>query len=536
MKKKPLLFLMFLCILMLPVICRAEASASEKLKDLSFTTPTHNVGELSDNVTITTDFGLTDDYMGDNNKYKVAISITPIYESVWISSDSERVNLATEPDMLKLINKKVTIYNPVTYNHINPVYDSNGLVSSFSQTFSSVEASDLMHFTFTVTLPDNYSIESIYREHGEDVDIDSVDYSVKFKVNASVYLESGASPNVKLNKTSVSGYVNYIYYLTEMVDNQRGNYKIVKASSSNSAIASVSSSTGKITMKKTGTCTITVTNAYGKSASFKVIVKPSVISRQRKRITCSLGTKMNLSARGAVLLFGTPKYKVKSSKRSVVSVQKKGNEPIIRGKKIGSAVLTFTCGNKKFSIRVKVRKAKVVIASSATLQKGDSRTLSANESSDDIYIKKATSINGLLSLNLSSNARALTLTANKSFSGTSASDKVVVTFSNGKKKTIKVKLTQPKTKKKFSLDDVKITLRRSYWNGSKSCLKYTITNNSSKNLTKLKIYYTGVLNEEVDGYINVNSSIPRGKSKTFTTKLDYFDFLDEAKVKVVSAY
>ena len=97
-------------------------------------------------------------------------------------------------------------------------------------------------------------------------------------------------------------------------------------------------------------------------------------------------------------------------------------------------------------------------------------------------IKKATSSNGLLSLNLSSNARALTLTANKSFSGTSASDKVVVTFSNGKKKTIKVKLTQPKTKKKFSLDDVKITLKRSYWNGSKSCLKYTITNNSSKNL------------------------------------------------------
>ena len=103
------------------------------------------------------------------------------------------------------------------------------------------------------------------------------------------------------------------------------------------------------------------------------------------------------------------------------------------------------------------------------------------------------------------------------------------------KKTIKVKLTQPKTKKKFSLDDVKITLKRSYWNGSKSCLKYTITNKSSNNLTKLKIYYTGVLNEEVDGYINVNSSIPRGKSKTFTTKLDYFDYLDEATLTLVSA-
>ena len=134
-------------------------------------------------------------------------------------------------------------------------------------------------------------------------------------------------------------------------------------------------------------------------------------------------------------------------------------------------------------------------------------------------------------MKISSNGRSVKLYANKSFSGTYASDKVVVTFNNGTKKTIKVKII-----KTFSLKDVKIKLKRSYWDGSKACLQYTITNNSSKNLTKLKIYYSGVLNEEVSGYIKLNSSIPRGKSKTFTTKLDYFDFLDEAKVKVVSAY
>ena len=127
------------------------------------------------------------------------------------------------------------------------------------------------------------------------------------------------------------------------------------------------------------------------------------------------------------------------------------------------------------------------------------------------------------------------MTANKSFSGTSASDKVVVTFNNGAKKTITVKITKPKTTKKFSLSDVKIKLNRSYWDGSKSCLKYTITNNSSKNLTKLKIYYKDTLNEEVDGYINLRTSIPRGKSKTFTSKFGWFDKLDEVKMKVVSA-
>ena len=349
-------------------------------------------------------------------------------------------NLATEPEMLNLINAKTRIICIYNFDSLKPVYNNNGLVSSFSQTFSSVTAYDLNNFSFMVTLPDEYGISSIFADYGEDLTVDNVQYSVQFQVTASVSLESGASPSVQLSKTSVSGYVNYIYYLTEIVANQQGNYKIVNATSSDSSVASVSPSIGKITLNNPGTCTITVTNAYGKSASFEVTVNSSAISRQRSSISCKLGTEMNLAAKGAILIFGTPKYTVKSSNSSVVSVRKSGNQPIIRGKKSGSAVLTFTCGKKKFSIRVKVSKARIVLASSATLKKGDSRTLSANESSDGIYIKKATSINGLLSVKISSNARSVTLTANKSFSGTSASDKVVVTFNNGTKKTIKVKM------------------------------------------------------------------------------------------------
>ncbi|MGN1168312.1 MAG: Ig-like domain-containing protein [Lachnospiraceae bacterium] len=533
MKKKPLLFLTFFCILMFFGICRLDASASETLKEVSYTTQTYNVDEW-DTVTITPNLGFTDNLAEDNNKYKVAITITPVYNSVSFSYyDSEfethPVSI-TDSQMLKRLNKETNIICLSTYEDLSPVYGDDELVSSFSKTISSVTAEDLNDFDFWVEFPYSDDIESIFTELGEVEDIYDVQYSVKFQVTASVSLESGVSPSVKLNKTSVSGYVNYIFYLTEIVANQQGNYKIVKATSSNSSVASVSSSTGKITLKKTGKCTITVTNAYGKSASFKVTVNPSTISRQRSSISCVLGTKMNLATKGVVLILGTPKYTVKSSKSSVVSVGKSGNQPIIRAKKTGSAVLTFTCGKKKFSIRVKVSKPKIVLASSVTLNKGDSRTVSANKSSNGIYIKKATSTKGRLSVKISSNARSLTLTANKNFSGTSTSDKVVVTFNNGTKKTIKVKIN-----KKFSLKDVKITLKRSYWDGSKACLEYTITNNSSKNLTKVKIYYSGILNEEVNGYFNVNSSIPRGKSKTFTKKLDYFDYLDDAKLKVVSA-
>ena len=138
-------------------------------------------------------------------------------------------------------------------------------------------------------------------------------------------------------------------------------------------------------------------------------------------------------------------------------------------------------------------------------------------------------------MKISSNARSVTLTANKSFSGTSASDKVVVTFNNGTKKTIKVKITKPKTTKKFSLADVKIKLKRSYWDGSKACIQYTITNNSSKKLTKLKVFYSGTVDEEVSGYINIKSSIPRGKSKTFTTRISVLDYIEGVTLEVVSA-
>ena len=537
MKKKLLSFLTFFCILMFLSICRLDASASEVVKKVSYTTQTYYGYEESDPI-FSTSLKFANNLTGDTNKYKIAVTITPIYDKVKIGyfnwDDEYKTVTVTDSQKLKQINGKLNIIYFNKYEDLNRVYDNNGLVTCFSKTISSVNASDLDNVKFMVEFPYSEDIEGIFLAQNDVEEIIDLEYSVKFQVNATVYLESG-SFNVKLNKSNVSGYVNYIYYLTDIVANQKGNYKIVKATSSDSSVASINASTGRITLKKTGKCTITVTNAYGRSASFTVTVNPSTISRLSSSISCVLKTEMNLASQGGVLIFGTPKYTVKSSKSSIVSVRKSGTDPIIRGKKIGSAVLNFTCGSKKFSIRVKVIKGKIVLASSVSLTKGNSRTLSANESTDGLYIKKVTSLNGLLSVKISSNARSLTMTANKSFSGTSASDKVVVTFNNGAKKTITVKITKPKTTKKFSLSDVKIKLNRSYWDGSKSCLKYTITNKSSKNLTKVKIYYVGTLNDEVDGYITLKTSIPRGKSKTFTSKFGWFDKLDDVKMKVVSA-
>ncbi len=183
-----------------------------------------------------------------------------------------------------------------------------------------------------------------------------------------------------------------------------------------------------------------------------------------------------------------------------------------------------------------MKKASVVFSNSITLTEGSSRSLSAAGSSSGIYIKKAVSLNGLLSLKLSANSKTLTLTANKSFSGSTATEKVLVTFNNGTKKTVTVKITRkPTPTKPFSLKDIKIKLIRSYWNGSKACIEYSVTNNSSKNLNKVRIFYSGTISETVSGYATINSSIPKGTTKTFITRVSAYDYLEGVTLKVTSA-
>ena len=246
MKKKPLSFLMFFCILMFFGICRLDASAGEMIKQVSYTTPTYNVGEWG-NVKITPNLAFTDNWTGDTNKYKVSITITPVYNKVsfnFINSDDE-LDFAsvTDSQQLKRLHSKTNIIYFNNYENLSPVYGNDGLVSSFSKTISSATAQDLNSPNFEVEFPDSYDLESSFTELGyiSESSIYNVQYSVKFQVSASVSLESGTSLSVKLNKTSISGYVNDIYYLSEIVANQKGNYKIVKATSSNSSVASVSS-------------------------------------------------------------------------------------------------------------------------------------------------------------------------------------------------------------------------------------------------------------------------------------------------------
>ena len=530
--KTTLILLLFTLLLAWSAVLPGRADSLIKSKE--FTTRTFYADGDDDEVEFAENFGFGGDSYLNSGRFRMDITLTPVYNSIWISSDGERANLAAEPAIVNLINGRLNArIDTATGGEFQPDYGSDGMIRSFRYSRSDLLSEDLTYANFTVTLPDEYAIESLFYQYGEDLEIDDVQYSVKFKIKVSIY---GNAPGIKLKKKVLYGYINDIWYFIDVAELKGGNEKIVKATSSNPSVAVVSASTQRIRLKKVGTSKITLTNGYGRSATFTVKVQHSTIKRRVSSVSCILGTEMDLDNNGIVGILGTPRYTVKSSDSSIVSVRKSLNHPIIRGKKAGSARISFTCGKTKFSVLVRVTKASVVFSNSITLTEGSSRSLSAAGSSSGIYIRKAVSLNGLLSLKLSADSKTLTLTANKSFSGKTATEKVLVTFNNGTKKTVTVKINKkPAATKPFSLKDIKIKLIRSYWNDSKACIEYSITNNSSKNLNKIRIFYSGTISETVSGYTTINSSIPKGTTKTFITRVGAYDYLEGVTLKVTSA-
>lgn len=430
--KTTLILLLFTLLLAWSAVLPGRADSLIKSKE--FTTRTFYADGDDDEVEFTENFGFAGDSYLNSGRFRMDITLTPVYNSIWISSDGERANLATEPAIVNLINGRLNArIDTATGGEFQPDYGSDGMIRSFRYSRSDLLSDDLTYANFTVTLPDEYAIESLFYQYGEDLEIDDVQYSVKFKIKVSIY---GNAPGIKLKKKVLYGYINDIWYFIDVAELKGGNEKIVKATSSNPSVAAVSASTQRIRLKKVGTSKITLTNGYGRSATFTVKVQHSTIKRRGSSVSCILGTEMDLDNNGIVGILGTPRYTVKSSNSGIVSVRKSLNHPVIYAKKPGYARLTFICGKKKFSVLVRSTRASVVFSSSVTLTEGTSRSLSAAGSSSGIYIKKAVSLNGLLSLKLSANSKTLTLTANKSFSGKTATEKVLVTFNNGTKKTV----------------------------------------------------------------------------------------------------
>ena len=133
-----------------------------------------------------------------------------------------------------------------------------------------------------------------------------------------------------------------------------GDY-IKSYSSSNKKVFTVSSG-GKITAKKKGTATLTVTLASGKQLKAKVkvqkgTVKISKISVKERSVSLKKGKKYQIKASVSPL---TSQEKViySTSNKKIATVDKKGK---VVAKKKGKAVITVKSGKKKIKVKITVK-------------------------------------------------------------------------------------------------------------------------------------------------------------------------------------
>ena len=151
---------------------------------------------------------------------------------------------------------------------------------------------------------------------------------------------TSSKTKISLNKTSKTLYVKQSFNLKPSIKNGKGKTTF---KTSSKKIATVSKK-GKITAKKKGTVTITVTNNKVK-ASCKVTVKNPKLNK--KKVTLDKGKSTKLAVTGKV-----GKATFKSSNKKIASVSKSGN---IKALKKGTATITVKANGISLKCKVTVK-------------------------------------------------------------------------------------------------------------------------------------------------------------------------------------
>ena len=215
-----------------------------------------------------------------------------------------------------------------------------------------------------------------------------------------VYGDVVSVQSVSLNTTSLSLTEGEIQTLTATVSPSNATNNYVLWSSSNTSVATVSSS-GIVTAKKAGSATITVkTNDGGKTATCSVTVKAATVpvmgvSLNTTSLSLTEGETQTLTATVSPSNATDKSVTWSSNNTSVATVSSTG---VVTAKSAGSAIITVTTkdGSKTATCSVTVKAKTVSVTgvsldyTSLTMTEGETQTLTATISPSNATDKSVT--------------------------------------------------------------------------------------------------------------------------------------------------
>lgn len=251
-----------------------------------------------------------------------------------------------------------------TWNLITCTVSANGITTYVNGAPLNTQQSDLTNALLTETLSqiDDVRIGGGTLLSSEDVanaSIDNVEfYSVALsadEIYTKYSAEKDAYPNMSLDANRSTIYVGGDTNNTAQISVETDasmKYTAVYTSSDES-VASVNSS-GKVTAKKAGTATITVTLTSGdktQKLTKKITVKKAFLKLSKKKTSLKVKKSFTFKAKGYGLKANSVKWT--SSKPAVLSINKKTGKAT--AKKAGTTKITAKYKKYSVSVNVKVK-------------------------------------------------------------------------------------------------------------------------------------------------------------------------------------
>ena len=293
-----------------------------------------------------------------------AEEIKEAYKNLWIALDNfqpkqpgtvipvESVSLEKQEETVK-VNQKVTLkatVNPEDATNKDLIWESDNE---------------------SVAAVDEHGVVTGKKEGTATITVSSAE-NKEIKATCEMTVIKVPVTRVTLSKTKLTLAPGKSQKLTATIAPNDATNKSLTWKSSNDKIAAVTN--GKVTAKKAGTATITVSSKENKEikATCKVTVKIAVTKVKLNKSKLTLGTKETFALKATITPKNATNKKVsyKSSKKTVATVSSKGK---IKALKKGKTTITATVDGKKATCVVTVKAAPKKITLNAkkkTLKKG----------------------------------------------------------------------------------------------------------------------------------------------------------------------